>query len=131
VRRHARWDSSFAGVCVRVLVIEDERDIREGIAEALELDGHSVTVAENGARGLERAREDHPQVILLDLMMPVMNGWQFLDAQQRDPVLGHIPVVVVSARSSAPARNVVARLTKPFELVHLLSAVEAAGNVSA
>jgi CheY-like chemotaxis protein len=113
---------------VRVLVVEDERDLREGIAEVLQEEGYEVATAENGAIGLDRAREFAPEVILLDLMMPVMNGYQFLESQQGDPALSHIPVVVVSAVSrSVRARTVVEHVSKPFSIVQLLSIVERAG----
>jgi CheY-like chemotaxis protein len=116
---------------VRVLVIDDERDLREGIAEVLEEEHHEVATAGNGAEGLVRARQFRPDVILLDLMMPVMNGWQFLEAQQSDPALCHTPVVIVSAVSrDATAKTVVERMTKPFSIVQLLSIVERAHPLS-
>lgn len=112
---------------MRVLVVEDERDLREGIAEVLEEEGYAVATAENGAVGLQRAREFGPEVILLDLMMPVMNGYQFLEAQQQDPALAHVPVVVVSAVArSVKAASVVEHVSKPFNIVQLLSIVERA-----
>ncbi len=112
---------------MRVLVVEDERDLRDGIAEVLEVEGHEVATAENGAVALDRARQFDPAVILLDLMMPVMNGWQFLEAQCGDAALCRIPVVVVSAVAGrAKAPTVVERLTKPFSVVHLLDVVERA-----
>lgn len=110
---------------MRVLVVDDERDLRDGIAEVLEEVGHEVVTAANGAEALDRARQFGPAVILLDLMMPVMNGWQFLDAQNHDDVLCRIPVVVVSAASrgaSSPA--VVEHLPKPFSVPRLLSVVD-------
>jgi CheY-like chemotaxis protein len=107
---------------MRVLVVEDEQDIREGIAEVLDSEGYEVAQASNGCEGLTRARQFHPDVILLDLMMPVMNGWQFLDEQQHDAGIAQIPVVIVSAR---PARDLptAAQIQKPFDIALLLSTV--------
>jgi CheY-like chemotaxis protein len=110
---------------VRVLVVEDEQDLRDGLAEVLRDEGHEVETAENGAEGLDRARQFRPEVILLDLMMPVMNGWQFLESQQLDPALSRIPVIVVSAAARVAAgKTVVEHLSKPFNVVQLLSVVE-------
>lgn len=84
--------------CDRILVIEDEADIRETIKDILELEGFSVETAENGQVGLEKLHSsDRPCLILLDLMMPVMNGWQFLDEVRQQDILATIPIVVVSA----------------------------------
>jgi CheY-like chemotaxis protein len=107
----------------RVLIIEDEQDIREAMAEALADEGYEVSQAKNGMDGLRRAHEEHPSVILLDLMMPVMDGWQFRAAQRDDPEIAGVPVVIVSA---APSKGLqaAAYLHKPFELLDLLSVVE-------
>lgn len=86
--------------CPHILLIEDERDLRETLRELLELDGFHVETAANGREGLDSLeRAGHPCMILLDLMMPVMNGWQFLETLRQTPQPGwaSIPVVVVSA----------------------------------
>ncbi len=86
--------------CHHILIIEDEPDLRDTLKELLELEGFHVSAAENGQEGLRLLKEiAQPCLILLDLMMPVMNGWQFLDALKVDHqhVLATIPVVVVSA----------------------------------
>ena len=107
----------------RVLVVEDDDDIRSLLAELLEEEGYEVVSAADGRQGLDRAHERPPDLILLDLMMPVMNGWEFREEQRRDPVLAGVPVVVVSAaaRASIDASQV---LTKPFSVDDLLEAVE-------
>jgi CheY-like chemotaxis protein len=84
----------------RVLVVDDDPSIREALSDLLGDEGYRVTTAPNGAEALNLLRapgELRPCVILLDLMMPVMNGQQFYAEQQRDPALAAIPIVVISA----------------------------------
>ena len=82
----------------RILVVEDDRDIRESLQDLLEVEGYAVTTAENGRDALEQLqRMDAPSVILLDLMMPVMSGDEFLRELRKDGALASIPVLVVSA----------------------------------
>ena len=81
-----------------VVVVEDDPDIREAICEMLEFEGYPVVAFENGKEALERLHESpNPGLIILDLMMPVMNGVQFLRARQSDETLAEIPCFVVSA----------------------------------
>ena len=81
-----------------VLVVDDDRYVREATADLLEMEGYEVTVAEHGHAGLVLLGAGlRPAVIVLDLMMPMMNGWQFRCAQVRDPALADIPIVVTTA----------------------------------
>jgi two-component system, chemotaxis family, chemotaxis protein CheY len=110
----------------RVLIIEDDAPIRECIAEVLEMEGYSVTQAGDGREGLRVARERPPNLILLDLMMPKVNGWQFRDAQKEDAVLADIPVIVISAVATEPwnqLEGVAALFPKPFDTAGLVAAV--------
>jgi CheY-like chemotaxis protein len=110
-----------------VLIIEDDSEIRACIAEALSYDGYTVAEAQNGLEGLRHARSRRPDLIILDLMMPTMNGWQFRAAQKRDPTLADIPVIVtsaVAAESTGNLSDVAARFAKPFDFATLLAAVE-------
>jgi CheY-like chemotaxis protein len=109
----------------RVLVIENDADIRTAISEILVVHGYSVSEAADGEEGLGRAGEDQPDLILLDLNMPRMDGWAFRRAQQGQPRLAHIPVVVVSACAVDQACGVgaEAHLEKPFRLDDLLHLV--------
>jgi DNA-binding response OmpR family regulator len=81
-----------------VLIIEDDHDIRVTLREVLESEGFTVHSAANGQAGLE-SLEEYPNagLVILDLMMPIMNGWQFLKAFRANPVLSSIPVIVISA----------------------------------
>ncbi len=81
-----------------VLLVEDDLPIRDSLGEALAEEGFDVSTAGNGAEALERLRSGRrPSVIVLDLMMPVMDGWDFRQHQLGDPALKDIPVVIVSA----------------------------------
>jgi CheY-like chemotaxis protein len=113
-----------------VMVVEDDYAIRETLKELLEEEGYRVTQAANGAEALARLRDTDgpPSLILLDLMMPVMDGWEFRDAIAEDPKLSDIPVIVISADHSLDMKvssmDVQAWLSKPFELDQLLSTID-------
>ncbi len=108
-----------------LLVVEDDPDIREALSDLLEGEGYAVRTAANGVEALHRlAAKPRPCVILLDLMMPVMNGWEFLVEKNRSQALSQIPVVVVSAVNGG-APNVSAIMPKPLDVDRLLSIVRA------
>ncbi len=117
-----------------ILVVDDDRDIRETLGEILHHEGYHVEMAENGARALELIRRGPaPSLVLLDLMMPVMSGWEFLEMAETDEELAGIPVVVVSAMPAplAPADargGVKACLHKPLQLQQLLNLVHQYAN---
>jgi CheY-like chemotaxis protein len=102
-------------------------ETRDMLGRFLELEGYQVEVASNGKQALERltAQGIHPCVILLDLMMPVMDGWQFRREQVRDQHLANIPVIVVSAAGRERIAEIDANavLTKPVDLEQLLERV--------
>lgn len=113
----------------RILIAEDDPDIREALAQVLENEGYQVSTAADGAQALALLRQGpKPSLIILDLMMPVMNGWQFREEQLRDPELAKIPVLVITAYTGAEAKAAAAGaaglLRKPIELQSLLDAVE-------
>jgi CheY-like chemotaxis protein len=95
-----------AGACSsrpRLLLVDDEEAICEALGEALAEDGFEVVTAANGREALDILRDEpRPSAILLDLMMPVMDGWEFRRAQLNDPLLREIPVLVISASGSSP-----------------------------
>ena len=110
----------------RVLVVDDDADIRDLLAHFLEVEGFHVASARNGQEAIDRLRQgDRACVILLDLMMPIMNGWQFRSAQKEDPALAAIPVVVISAvvPDHAPPIDANAYMRKPLDLDRLLTTV--------
>ncbi|WP_225409227.1 response regulator [Stigmatella hybrida] len=111
-----------------ILIVEDDFYIRDAIRELLEEEGHTVVCAENGAHGLAalETMRPSPDVILLDLMMPVKDGFQFRTEQRADARFAHIPVVVMSADPHLDSRRDVlaarAYLRKPVDIVQLLAA---------
>ena len=113
-----------------VLVVEDEREIRETVADILVQAGYRVSTAPNGHVALERARVNRPDLIFLDLMMPVMSGWEFLEAQREDPDLATVPVIAASAGLDSSAEGAAVFLRKPFDLDTLLVAASRLCSVS-
>src|SRR5687767_11546587 len=88
----------------RVMVVEDDEGIREALCDLLDTEGFAVTAAVHGADALSKLRDatlSRPDVILLDLMMPVMDGWSFRAEQRNDPSISQIPVIVITASRQA------------------------------
>ncbi len=108
---------------VSVLVVDDELDIREAVSEVLADEGFEVVSASDGADALKKARDMHPSVVLLDLMMPHMNGWEFFAARRRDPELSAIPVIVLSALGEVSGLDAAGYIEKPFDVCQLVSVV--------
>ena len=110
-----------------ILVVDDDQDIRDTLTELLQEEGYSVLRASHGVEALSALRDQpSPSLILLDLMMPVMDGWQFRAEQRKDPALAKIPVVVISATGKdekVSALGAVQFLKKPIRLEQLLEAV--------
>ena len=111
-----------------IVVVDDDTDLRETLGELLVEEGYHARLFENGRAALEflRHEPDDPQLILLDLMMPEMNGWQFREEQLKDDRLREIPVVVMTASRGLEGDPLRARevLYKPIGLGELISAVE-------
>lgn len=108
-----------------VLVVDDERDIREAMTEALAHAGFQVIAARDGEEALRKLRAFHPSVVLLDLTMPRMNGWQFREAQRADPdpEVAGVPVIVVTALGRPTGVDAEETIQKPFGVDELLRAV--------
>jgi CheY-like chemotaxis protein len=109
-----------------ILIVEDELPIRQMMQDVLELHGYSVYTASNGAEGLSKLEVIVPEpcLVLLDLMMPGTNGWQFLDVQRTDPKFSDIPVVICSAyKESAKSIHPNGFIQKPIQLSSLLGTV--------
>ncbi len=109
-----------------VFVVEDDNDTRDMLGRFLELEGFQVELAANGKQALERLDEGvQPCVILLDLMMPVMDGWQFRRQQVQRSEFATIPVIVVSAAGKERIAEIDADavLSKPVDLEQLLERV--------
>jgi CheY-like chemotaxis protein len=108
-----------------VLIVEDDADLRDKMAQLLSLEGYQAKAVANGRDALEYLNHDRPELILLDLMMPVMDGWEFRRRQCADPKLANVPVVVLSALDQSRAVDLggVAFLRKPLDFSRLLQLV--------
>jgi CheY-like chemotaxis protein len=110
-----------------VLIVEDDADVRAALAAFLEGEGYKVLEADDGATALRELRARTVCLVLLDLWMPGMNGWEFRAAQMKDPVLADVPVVVITADHAAARKaadlGVKGSLTKPIEFPQLIDYV--------
>jgi CheY-like chemotaxis protein len=118
-----------------ILIVEDDTDLRQALSQILADEGYRVDGAEHGLHALEQLRDGcRPCVILLDLTMPVMNGWQFRDQQRQDPDLAEIPVVVISAGANLSEQivplGIQDYIRKPIQLGQLLATVRRYCGVS-
>jgi CheY-like chemotaxis protein len=113
----------------RVLIVEDDADIARNLRDLLEGEGHIVTWAGNGAVALEQLRgsSELPSLILLDLMMPVMDGYEFRIEQEGDPRIAWIPVILMTADGDIQAKKyqigAQMHISKPLEIDAILEAV--------
>lgn len=110
------------GACV--LIAEDDEDIREAMAEVVRDAGYEVEVAENGEAALAAMRAHQPCLLLLDLMMPKVDGWQVMFEMERDASLATVPVCVVSAVPKSAPPAAVCVMGKPVNLTLLLSTID-------
>jgi CheY-like chemotaxis protein len=116
---------------ILVVTIEDEPDMIELIRLILRRRGYDVIGANGGRDGLAKVREMQPQLVLLDLMMPDVNGWDVYQQLKADPATGHIPVIIVTAKAYGKERLATVRntniddyLIKPFGPAQLVESVE-------
>lgn len=114
--------------CQSILIVEDSAEIRLPLQQFLEDEGYSVTVAVNGKEGLALLKTmGVPCLVLLDLMMPVMTGYEFLESKAKDNIVAQIPVAIISAaadRGQVEGMNVQAFIKKPIDLGALLKVIE-------
>ena len=107
-----------------VLLVEDEEDLRESMRDALELNGYTVVAGRDGQEALvELDRIEHVCLVLLDLIMPRMNGWVVFEKMRARPALAAVPVIVHSSAPGAAPRGVTRVLQKPLAFERLLSVV--------
>jgi DNA-binding response OmpR family regulator len=110
-----------------VLVVDDDPAIRGLVADALRGEGYAVDLAAHGREALDALRARRPATIVLDLMMPVMDGFSFIEACQREHLCADVPIVVISAVQDALKRieqvNINACIAKPFDLDDLVRTV--------
>lgn len=96
----------------------------EAIIDFLSTIGYPVNSAHNGEEAIDRARQTHPSLILLDMSMPVMDGWEFLRRRPGEPAVADVPVIVVSALVSGTPEGADGFLTKPIDVSRLLSILD-------
>ena len=113
---------------ISVLVVEDDPNIRELLQLYLEKEGYAVTLAADGGQGLEKFRTNQPNLVLLDVMMPVMDGWEVCKAIRE---AGNTPVIMLTAKGETDDKVMGLKagaddyVTKPFEMKELLARIEA------
>jgi len=107
-----------------ILVVDDEPECREILAALLTEEGYVVVCAEDGRQALDYMSSSTPGLILLDLMMPNMSGWEFLERQKQDPRLAAVPVVLISGSGLARDTDVSAIVRKPIDFAVLKKIVE-------
>ncbi len=113
----------------RVIIVDDDRDTREMLTLALELEGFDVAQAANGLRLISAMHVDRPDVILLDVMMSWIDGFELCRAIKRNPTFAAIPVIFISARKSAEdertglAAGAVAYFSKPIDMDRLVGRI--------
>ena len=110
-----------------ILLAEDDLEIRDIVQELLEQRGYDVIPARTGRQALDFLSLDPrspPDVVILDLMMPIVTGWQVLEAIQHDPALASVPVVILTATSQDRPSGAAAFLRKPFRIEALLETLE-------
>jgi CheY-like chemotaxis protein len=117
-----------------VLVVDDDRDVRESLSNLLAVEGYSVLEADNGQNALEllECGSHFPRMILLDLAMPVMDGRRFLELRTAEPMLRHIPVVVISGNSQSVQSldGIDTYFRKPMDVGRLLAIIRNASAFS-
>lgn len=121
----------------RILVADDEPEVVDLVRMMLEWEGYQVVQAEDGAEAVERARQEEPDLILLDVRMPKMTGLSVLDRLASDPATSGIPVIMLSVVTTYPEvrqaleRGAVAYLPKPFEMREMVHMVERVLSIDA
>ena len=108
-----------------ILVVDDDRGAMEALSDILEYEGYRVQRAQNGLQALEYLQKTRPcpNLIILDLLMPVMDGWEFRMRQKDDPALAKVPVLVVTAIAATAGIDAVSVLHKPVDVDALLRTV--------
>ncbi len=126
-------EAALGRIGATILVVDDDADVRATFVDVLEDEGYRAIAAADGAEGLEQARREHPDLGLLDLRMPGVDGWEVLARLAAEPALAAIPVVIVSAVRGAAALAATCRpaavLAKPCPLDELLGVIAALAGV--
>lgn len=114
---------SSGGAKGTVLIVEDDRESREAIVELLQIEGYKVISTANGQEALDALRSSRPDLIIMDMIMPRVNGFRFRRLQRRDPELASIPVIITTGIGKAAGVEANLILQKPIDVKVLLRAV--------
>jgi len=117
----AKKDAKLA----KVMIIDDDPTLRSLLEQAFRRNGYQTLLAQNGYEALALIEEGLPSIIILDLMMPVMDGWRFLELREKMEDLSRVPVIVITGLDSTGfLANITAKLTKPFDLFAILALID-------
>jgi two-component system cell cycle response regulator DivK len=114
---------------MKLLIVEDNADIRYLLSQIFETEGYTLLYAENGQRGLEIARAELPNVILMDMSLPVLTGWEAVYQLRQEVAFQHTPIIAMTAHASqsdqdrAIQSGCTAYISKPFDMEHILEMV--------
>jgi len=114
----------------RILVIDDETQLIEMVQIRLEANGYEVITANNGQEGVDKAKDENPDLIILDIMMPVMDGYEACKILKNDPQCSKIPIIFLSAKAQdedtkiGEEKGADAFVKKPFETADLMTKIE-------
>ncbi|MFQ5888356.1 MAG: response regulator transcription factor [Candidatus Hydrothermarchaeales archaeon] len=119
----------------RILLVDDEIDIRSVYTKMLEKEGYEVATAKDGKKALEKLSEFKPHLVILDIMMPGMDGWEVAKKIRKDQVLGDIPIIILSVKSeiedkvkSIEEAKTDRHLAKPIEFSEILGTIKSLLN---
>ena len=114
----------------KILIVDDEPDLVQTIQDRLEMSGYTVTTAGNGKEGLEKTLQEKPDIVLLDVIMPIMDGLEMLEALRKHPESKDCAVIMLTARSQrqdivqAKTCGIEDYIVKPFDLSELIEKIE-------
>ena len=115
---------------VKILIVDDEPDLVQTLQDRLEMNGYDIVTANNGKEGLEKAVQEKPNIVLLDVIMPVMDGLEMLEALRKNPETKNCSVIMLTARSQrqdivrAKVCGIQDYVVKPFDLSELIEKIE-------
>lgn len=115
---------------VKILIVDDEPDLVQTLRDRLEMNGYDIVTANNGKEGLEKAAKEKPNIVLLDVIMPVMDGLEMLEALKKNPQTKNCSVIMLTARSQrqdivrAKLCGIQDYVVKPFDLSELIEKIE-------
>jgi len=114
----------------KILIVDDEPDLVQTLRDRLEMNGYSIITAGDGKEGLEKAVQEKPDIVLLDVIMPIMDGFEMLEALRKDPEIKYCAVIMLTARSQrqdivrAKTCGIEDYIVKPFNLSELIEKIE-------